>query len=340
MNTSILAPIEPRLERYATREEWLAGRDRTPYRIGGSDVAAILGISPWASPWDVWARKTGAATVEPDAAKEALFERGRRWEPTVLREYAVATGRELIDVGEALIVHPSEPWVVGSPDALARDGEGLGGVEAKTAIRVHGWAPEDTEIIEYGEGSEAALPPHYATQAYWYLEASGLPWWDCVVLLPRYEVRVVRLHRDPKVQAELLAAVGAWRERHLIGGEPPPVDASGACRAWLSGAFPGDPTKRAVQAAPDVAALMADAMEADAAAKAATARKKATAAALQAAMGDTYKAIADCGSAVCTLPSERRTIDAKRLAADHPDLARQYERASPIGRSIRLYPRK
>ena len=38
------------------RAEWLAWRRSG---IGASDVAGILGISPWASPFTVWADKLG-----------------------------------------------------------------------------------------------------------------------------------------------------------------------------------------------------------------------------------------------------------------------------------------
>ena len=42
-----------------TREEWLARRRSG---IGGSDVAAVLGLSPWKSPRQVWLDKTTDAT--------------------------------------------------------------------------------------------------------------------------------------------------------------------------------------------------------------------------------------------------------------------------------------
>ena len=39
----------------ATREEWLKARK---LGLGGSDMAAVLGLSPWRSPIDVWLDKT------------------------------------------------------------------------------------------------------------------------------------------------------------------------------------------------------------------------------------------------------------------------------------------
>jgi putative phage-type endonuclease len=49
--------------------------------VGSSDMAAVLGLSPWKSAWDVWVDKTGKLQPEreaPNAAAHAgnLFERG------------------------------------------------------------------------------------------------------------------------------------------------------------------------------------------------------------------------------------------------------------------------
>ena len=53
-----------------SRDEWLAIR-RTG--IGSSDIAGVLGLSPWASPYTVWADKRGRVPpVEQTEAMEGL----------------------------------------------------------------------------------------------------------------------------------------------------------------------------------------------------------------------------------------------------------------------------
>ena len=47
-----------------TNEEWLKVRmhgpkGNIPYTVGGSDVAAIFGVSPWTSPLELWLIKKG-----------------------------------------------------------------------------------------------------------------------------------------------------------------------------------------------------------------------------------------------------------------------------------------
>lgn len=52
--------------------------------LGGSDVAAILGISPWKSKLQLWQEKTGEFVEEISHEKQKTFNRGKRWEPVVI----------------------------------------------------------------------------------------------------------------------------------------------------------------------------------------------------------------------------------------------------------------
>lgn len=65
--------------------------DRRTY-IGGSDAAAILGVSPWQTRYQLWAKKTGLITEAPDPEKEKIFARGKRLEPVVLQMFEDETG--------------------------------------------------------------------------------------------------------------------------------------------------------------------------------------------------------------------------------------------------------
>lgn len=69
-----------------SREDWLKERQRG---IGGSDDAAIAGVSRWKSPVAVWLDKTGQ--VEPEEAGEAAYW-GTMLEDIVAREFAARTG--------------------------------------------------------------------------------------------------------------------------------------------------------------------------------------------------------------------------------------------------------
>lgn len=57
--------------------------DRSKF-LGGSDAAAVMGLSPWATPVELWLEKTGRKSKPlPDAAQLKRFDRGHRLEPFI-----------------------------------------------------------------------------------------------------------------------------------------------------------------------------------------------------------------------------------------------------------------
>ena len=70
-----------------TRDEWLAERRNA---IGGSDTSAILGLNPYATPYTVWADKTGRLPPKEDS--EAMRQ-GRDFEQYVATVSQKLAGR-------------------------------------------------------------------------------------------------------------------------------------------------------------------------------------------------------------------------------------------------------
>src|SRR5690606_29202656 len=107
------------------REEWLAERRKA---IGASDVAAVLGVSPWATPWEVWAEKTGR--LEPWSGNAAT-DLGTRLEPVIM-DMAEA---ELGPIERSVrVAHATLPLAV---NLDGRTADGHLPVEAKTAGMMH-----------------------------------------------------------------------------------------------------------------------------------------------------------------------------------------------------------
>lgn len=60
-----------------------AQHDRSQF-LGGSDIAAVMGLSPWQTPVELWMEKTGRTPrEEPDEARRRMFERGHKLEPFI-----------------------------------------------------------------------------------------------------------------------------------------------------------------------------------------------------------------------------------------------------------------
>lgn len=232
---------------YGTREQWLAAR-QNPTVIGASEAAAVLGVHPHMTAWDLWETKRGRSGEHRDGD---VLRRGNRWESAVLAEYEDASGMEVIHPGAhfgqpgslVTIASVTHPWLRQSPDAFARDPRSgaMGQVEAKTAMDRDAWSPEGGVVIErWAEGAELLVPAHYAVQAYVQMHASGMPWNDACALVPHggwLAVRWVRILRDEETQGEIVEALAAWRHDYLVGDATPPLDGSRACNRFLASAY-------------------------------------------------------------------------------------------------------
>ena len=237
---------------YPDRATWLAARGGGEYRIGGSDIACILGShGAYGTEWDVWERRKGHP-LPPSQGLLDLWAEGLEWEAPALRMWADRTGVDLArySTGWSLLTCdiPGREWAIGSPDALGPEG----GVEAKTdrigdvvmsvddaitrGIPTERIGDVDVPIQRPGAIAQGrgCVAHRVCAQVYWYLAISGRPWWDVVALVPRAwampEVRIARIMEDPCVQSHLLDRVGEWRDRYLLGNDTPPMDASRACR--------------------------------------------------------------------------------------------------------------
>ena len=73
------------------KEKWL--EERKSY-IGGSDIAAVMGMSRWKTPLQLWAEKTGKVE-QPDLSNVEAVEMGSELEETVARMFTKRTGKKV-----------------------------------------------------------------------------------------------------------------------------------------------------------------------------------------------------------------------------------------------------
>src|SRR6267142_5704216 len=98
--------------------------------VGGSDVAAILGLSPWKSAMDVWLEKKGLLEETSDPNREFLLELGTQLEPVIARLYERETKAKLVLPFPAQWRHKQRDILIGSPDRFV-EGQARG-VELKS----------------------------------------------------------------------------------------------------------------------------------------------------------------------------------------------------------------
>lgn len=178
--------------------------------LGGSDIAAALGISKYGTPRQMFARKRAALMGLPQAERadsEAMLW-GRLLEPLVVGHYAKATGRE-IEIEPDILYCPSWPIAFASLDAWVIDPErGRGVLEIKTcsAAKEDDWA--------------AGPPDYYLPQVQHYLIVTGASWASVAVLIGGQKFRYFDLDRDEAACAAQLAAEKEFWRR-VIENDPP-----------------------------------------------------------------------------------------------------------------------
>lgn len=120
-----------------TNAQWLAARmhgpsGKIPYTVGGSDVAAVFGVSPWTTPLELWMIKKGQ--MKPPAKSNAnQLEMGHLLEPIAAHWYAKKTGNRVYE-DTNLYQHADHPYALANFDRRferASDGE-LGILECKS----------------------------------------------------------------------------------------------------------------------------------------------------------------------------------------------------------------
>ena len=208
--------------------EWHAARANG---IGGSEVAPVLGLSPFESAFSLWHRKQGrvAAVVENDQ-----MYWGKKHEPAICNEFA-ERHPELFVATVGTYRHADRPWQIANPDRLLFDvvpaeivdesgqpeipiaAQASALLEAKTARDDLGW----------GEPGTDQIPVYYRAQCLWYLDVFGVDECHVAVLIAGSEYREYLVAYDPAEAAFQRDRVAAFLQT-IRTGRRPSIDAHGA----------------------------------------------------------------------------------------------------------------
>lgn len=219
----------------ATREEWLLARRRG---IGASEAGAILGVSPWRTPLEVYFDKLG---MLPPSDKPRLAW-GLRFENVIAEAYVELTGIPL-QKPESLLVHADYPWMLASLDRRAADRP----VELK---RVSHFAARD-----FGEAGTEEIPQIYYFQVQQQMGCSGFEVADLAALIGDDDFRIYTIRRNDEV-IEMLAEVEREFMERVTRQDPPMPDFEHPSTAALLALIEPEPDTSIVLGE-DAAALVA-----------------------------------------------------------------------------------
>lgn len=205
-------------------------RDRTKF-LGGSDAAAVLGLSPYATPVELWQKKTGRTPPEvPDEKAERRYKRGHKLEPFIrdmvidrLRDEGMQV--ELVECNK-VYSDPEHPFLSCEIDFELRltgevmigdqlvqfDGEHVNAdAKSVTGFARKKWGVENTEDV----------PIEYAAQFMHGLMVTGRRYCLVAALRSFDDVDIYWTVRDDETIAGMRPKLVSFWIDHVLGDTPP-----------------------------------------------------------------------------------------------------------------------
>lgn len=290
-----------------SHEEWLEYRKRG---IGGSDAAAVCGLSPYKSPVIVYLDKTGEAdTTIPDNERMRI---GRDLEEYVAQRFSEATGKK-VRRNNYMMQHESYPFMLADIDREIVGENAI--LECKTT---NSYCAKDWELEP---------PLHYQIQCLHYLAVTGKERCYIAVLIGNEEFKWFTIERNEDTINDLIALEQEFWLNNVQAHQCPPPDGSPSCGEFLKKQYPhddGETQEISMQSFLDCKRL--------AETKAKIKALKDEEAQLEQNIKNELKTAAIGsydGETVVTWKSQRKTtLDTKRIKKEAPELYEQYGKTS------------
>lgn len=199
------------------RDEWLAVR-----KLGGSDVAAILGMDRYRTPRQVWLEKRGELPDLPRSPElDEYAEIGAELEAWIADRFARVTGTTVATIGT--LAHVERDWMTVNLDRAVTGCEAPCLLECKNR--------SEYQAKEWAED----VPDGPALQAHWGMAVTGLDHAHVAVLIGGNKFRHFRIDRDDEFLDDLVALAGEfWETVEDPDALAPPVDGSDAATELLA----------------------------------------------------------------------------------------------------------
>lgn len=293
-------------------EEW---REFRKNGIGGSDVAAIMGISPYRTALDVWLEKTGRKEPADLSDNEAVYW-GTVNEANVANRFAADHPEfEVSRVNATLVLNEDRVLMANLDRAVVDDSGEPAVLEIKTASAY--------KASEWADG----VPDYYLTQVTHYLLVTGWRRAFVAVLIGGNDYREYEVKRDEQdIEAVKNACDTFWNDfvekrvmPEVVGDDMPRLT---SLHASHTDEFvtPDDCS--------EIDLLISDYKEALEREKAAQSQKRDAQAKLCKIIGDNKGLVTDVAR-VTWSRGESARFDGKRFKEEHPDEYEEYTSVVP-----------
>lgn len=227
--------------------QWLEMRKKG---IGASEAAAVVGLSPWSTPLEIFLRKTGqlAEKEQTDAMRM-----GHLLEPVIWTRFNELTGIPVITRPVGLIAHREHDFILATPDALVHpENEDLQIGESKST----NWR----RAAEMGENPED-VPMDWLVQVQQQLAVTELQVGRLAVLLDGRTLLNFRIERNQNLIEALIEAETEFWQRIQNNDPPPPNFSHKSMPLLIKELFGNVSEHRVVDLSEEAAAGVVRAME-------------------------------------------------------------------------------
>jgi len=277
--------------------------------IGGTDAAAILGLSPYKRPIDIYAGKI-EPDKQPELDKECLYW-GSALEPIVRGRYQERFQVQVIDPvdlgtvfaksrpwNDSTLIEGREPWMLGAPDGWIPSVDS--GLEVKCSSR---------KGQEWGDEGSDEVPAHYLVQVAWYMAVCDAKGWNFAVLFSGNTLAQYRIQRDPQLEKDMIEACRSFWFDNVVKRVEPPIDESESYGRYLARKFSLNSGAIIKNPSPEIVEWTLAMKTADDEAKSAEDRKREANNHLRALLGDAQKAMTPYGSVGWVRPEKKEVTD-------------------------------
>lgn len=190
--------------------DWLEYRRKG---IGGSDVAALMGLSPFSTARDLYYDKTGIKPAIDSESNWVAKEVGHLLENLVARIFSRKTGLRVYQV-KKMFSHPDYPFMLSDIDYFVEMPEGDTGIlECKT-----------TNYNAQDKWADGTVPVNYELQGRHYMAVMNVNtvFFACLYGNNENEFIYRHMERDLDYEADLIAQEKYFWEEYVVAGTEPP----------------------------------------------------------------------------------------------------------------------
>lgn len=304
-----------------SRIDWLKQRQSG---IGGSEIAAIVGLNQYKTPMQIWESKVNPVQDE-ETSQPAYW--GTVLEDVVAKEYELRTGNKVQRLTKQMR-HPDFNFAIANIDRAIVNPEISGNVRFKdgkiTTDRIlECKTANGFSVKQWGDIGSDQVPDSYLIQCQWYLGVTGASICDLAVLIGGQDFRIYTILRDDDLINDLLQQGAAFWELVQNKIEPDPINYPEAVKKWAI-----SDSSLSVQADD----LLIDDLEKIQSIKAQVKELEAQEDGLKARVVYALKEAETLiyqGVKVATCKTQTRTsFDSKAFEKDHPELYAQYKKTS------------